>query len=93
MLDASDVNERGEVEPSVLDLHPETVILDRGQTEIARIKGVIPLPIGAVVQFGDPNVDTTVIGVRLLCGPKGQPALLCLDVEVPPPGYSRAALP
>ena len=89
MLDASDVNERGEFEPLVLDLHPETVILDNQGTEIVRIKGVVPLPIGAVVQFGNPNVDATVIGVRLLCGPKGQPALLCLDIEVPPPGYAR----
>ena len=92
MLDASDVNEPGTFEPEVLDLHPETVILDRQGTEMMRIKGVVPLPIGAVVQFGDPNFDATVIGVRLLCGPTGQPALLCLDVEVPPPGFARAAM-
>ena len=49
MLDASDVNERGEFEPLMLDLHPETVILDNQGTEIVRIKGVVPLPIGAVV--------------------------------------------
>jgi hypothetical protein len=88
MLDRSDVNERGELEPDVLDLHPETVVLDLDGAEIVRIKGVVPLPIGATVQLGNPYVDATVIRVRLQCGPHGQPALLCLDVEVPPPGYS-----
>jgi hypothetical protein len=71
-----------------LDLHSESVVLDRDGTEVPRIKGVAPLPIGATVQLGTPKVDVKVIGVRLLCAPEGHPAVLCIEVEVPAPRYN-----
>ena len=74
--------------PDVLELYPETIILDMNGAEIVRINGVVPLPIGATVQLGPSMSEAKVIQVRLQCGSTGQPALLCLDVEVPPPGYS-----
>jgi hypothetical protein len=88
MSDPGQVNERGDGRPGALDLHPETIVLDRDGVEVLRIKGVVPLPIGATVQLSTSEVDVKVIGVRLLCAPEGQPAVLCLEVEVPPPGYN-----
>lgn len=88
MSDPGQVNERGDGGPGALDLHPETIVLDRDGVEVLRIKGVVLLPIGATVQLSTSTVDVKVIGVRLLCAPEGQPAVLCLEVEVPPPGYN-----
>ena len=88
MSDPGQVNERGDGGPGTLDLHPETIVLDRDGVEVLRIKGVVPLPIGATVQLSTSEVDVKVIGVRLLCAPEGQPAVLCLEVDVPPPGYN-----
>jgi hypothetical protein len=82
------VNERGDGRPGALDLHPETIVLDREGAEVLRIKGVVPLPIGATVQLSTSKVDVQVIGVHMLCAPEGHPAVLCLEVEVPPPGYN-----
>jgi hypothetical protein len=88
MSDSDQVNVRGAGAPGALDLHPETIFLDRDGAEVLRIKGVVPLPIGATVQLSAPNGDMKVIGVRLLCAPEAQPAVLYLEVEVPPPGYN-----
>jgi hypothetical protein len=88
MSDPGQVNERGDGGLGALDLRPETIVLDRDGVEVLRIKGVVPLPIGATVQLGTSEVDVKVIGVRLLCPPEGQPAVLCLEVDVPPPGYN-----
>ena len=88
MSDSGQVNDRGDGGLGALDLHPETIVLDRDGAEVLRIKGVVPLPIGASVQFSTSNAEMKVIGVRLLCAAEGQPAVLCLEVEVPPPGYN-----
>ena len=88
MSDPVQINERGNDGPGALDLHPETIVLDRDGVEVLRIKGVVPLPIGATVQLSTSNVDVKVIGVRLICAPEGQPAVLCLEVEALPPGYN-----
>jgi hypothetical protein len=89
MSDLVQINERGDEASDALDLHPETIVLDRDGGEVLRIKGIVPLPIGATVQLGTSKVeDVKVIGVRLLCAPEGQPAVLYLEVEAPPPGYN-----
>jgi len=88
MSDPVQINERGDGGSGALDLHPETIVLDRDGVEVLRIKGVVPMPIGATVQLSTSTGDVKVIGVRLLCVPEGQPAVLCLEVEVPPPGYN-----
>ncbi len=49
-----------------------------------RIESVLVLPVGAIVELTDPNVDTTVVAVRLLAGNTRMPATVCLDVLVPP---------
>jgi hypothetical protein len=84
MIHQSHLNERGEYTPGVLDLHDETIVLDRARNEqVMRIRGFAPLPIGAEIELRDPPVSATVIGVRLLAGDARHPAALCLDVEVP----------
>jgi hypothetical protein len=89
MSDPGQVNERGDGGPGALEVHPETIVLDRDGVEVLRIKGVVPLPIGTTIQLSTSKVeDVKVIGVRLVCAPEGQPAVLCLEVEAPPPGYN-----
>jgi len=88
MSDSGQVNDRGGGGLGALDLHPETIVLDRDGAEVLRIKGVVPLPVGTSVQLSTSNAEMKVIGVRLLCAAEGQPAVLYLEVEVPPPGYN-----
>jgi hypothetical protein len=62
MSDPGQINERGDGGHGALDLQPETIVLDRDGVEVLRIKGVVPLPIGATVQLGASEVDVKVIG-------------------------------
>ena len=66
------------------ELRPETFVHDRARNlPIMRIQGVVPLPIGAEIELVNPNVNATVVGVRLLAGSGNVPVAVCLDVDVP----------
>ena len=68
----------------VHELRPETFVHDRARDlQVMRIQGIVPLPIGAEIELYDPNVNATVVGVRLLAGSAHVPVVVCLDVEVP----------
>jgi len=70
--------------PPTLDVEPRTLVLDtKTNQRVLWLKGIVALPVGSVVQLGDPNADATVTGIRLLAGPKDHPAIVVLDVEVP----------
>lgn len=66
-------------------LSDRTIILDQDEGLHLFVSGVIPLPVGSVVQLGDPNRDAVVTRVRLIVGPQDE-ATLCLDVDVKPAG-------
>jgi len=60
-----------------------TVIHDRKRNiAIMTIEGVVVLPIGAEVELINPNLNATVVGVRLLAPWDGK-VHVCLDVDVP----------
>lgn len=70
--------------PPTLPLDGRTLIFDTISSEqVLWIEGVVPLPVGATIQLGPPNVDVKVVRVRLLAGRNTRSALVCLDVAVP----------
>ena len=74
-----------------LNLESYTVVVDRARHEtVMLIEGVVIMPIGSTIELSEPNVDATVIGVRLLAGSKRVPVCVCLDVEVPESYWSDA---
>ena len=85
----ADQNRQGPVHPMereepVFPLGGETIVHDRARNRLVmRIRGVVLLPIGAEVELTNPNVNATVVGVRLLAGTSTRPVHVCLDVEVP----------
>ena len=84
MPDPSHLNEDLEYHAPVHELRPETFVHDRARNEqVMRIQGVVVLPIGAEIELVNPNVNATVVGVRLLAGSEHVPVAVCLDVEVP----------
>ncbi len=73
-----------------LRLAPYTLIFDRErQRQVMRVRGLLPLPVGAEIELLDPNVSATVIHVRLLAGDSDIPPSLCLDVSVPQEYWDR----
>ena len=84
MPDPSRLNEDLEYHAPVHQLRPETFVHDRARNlQVMRIQGVVPLPIGAEIELVNPNVNATVVGVRLLAGSAHVPVAVCLDVDVP----------
>ena len=84
MPDPIRLNEDVEYHAPVLELRPETFVFDHTRNEqVMRIQGVVVLPIGAVIELVNPNVNATVVGVRLLAGSDRVPVAVCLDVDVP----------
>jgi hypothetical protein len=82
--DAIHRNADVEYHAPVHELRPETFVHDRARNrQIMRIQGVVPLPIGAEIELVNPDVNATVVGVRLLAGSDHVPVAVCLDVEVP----------
>ncbi len=78
-------DEQGRYVIPTLQLAGHTIVVDRERQEVVmRIESVLVLPIGAIVELTDPNVDATVVAVRLLAGTTRMPATVCLDVLVPP---------
>ena len=67
-----------------IELDPFTIVMDRARQEVVmRIEGVVILPVGSIIELTEPNVDATVIAVRLLAANERIPTRVCLDVEVP----------
>ncbi len=61
-----------------------TIVMDRARREVVmRIEGVVVLPAGSIIELTDPNVNATVVAVRLLAASEGMTTGVCLDVEVP----------
>lgn len=59
----------------------DTLIFDLARNaEVIRLNRRLVLPVGTEIELTEPNVNATVVGVRLLAG---DPALVCLDVKVP----------
>ena len=78
-------DEQGHYVIPTLELAGYTIVVDRERQEVVmRIESVLVLPVGAIVELTDPNVDATVVAVRLLAGNTRMPATVCLDVLVPP---------
>jgi hypothetical protein len=78
------VDEDLEYHAPLHELRQETFVHDRARNEqIMRIQGVVVLPVGAEIELVTPNVNATVVGVRLLAGSDHVPVAVCLDVEVP----------
>ena len=70
----------GYVAPDV-QVGGETVVFDKARNvKVMTLRGVVVLPAGARVVLMDPNVEATVIGVRLLAAVDDSPATVCLDV-------------
>ena len=63
-----------------------TVVHDVDDNRVLmRIAGVLPLPLGAEIELLSPNINVTVVRVRLLASAgDGQPMTVCLDVKRPP---------
>lgn len=73
-------------------LDPRTLVFDRErQRQVMWIEGVVPLPVGAVIELASPNVNAEVVGVRLIAGTATIPATVCLDVRVPARFYGDEA--
>jgi hypothetical protein len=73
----------GYITPKI-ELDPYTQVVDRARQEVVmRIEAALVLPVGAIIELTEPNVDATVVGVRLLAGNERIPMRVCLDVEVP----------
>ena len=84
--------EHGEYVVPRIELDPYTMVVDRARQEVVmRIEGVVVLPVGSIVELTDPNVDATVVAVRLLAGNERIPMRVCLDVEVPEAYWDDAA--
>jgi hypothetical protein len=78
-------DEQGHPIIPTVELAGSTLVVDRERQEVVmRIKKVLILPVGAIVELSDPDVDATVVAVRLLAGTTRMPATVCLDVLVPP---------
>ena len=66
-----------------MPLEGRTCVMDRvTQDELLWVDGVAVLPVGAVVQLGNPNRNATVTGIRLWAGPERATVFLDVDVEV-----------
>jgi hypothetical protein len=79
----------GEHHVPAMTFASETLVFDRKRNmQVLRLDGAVFLPIGAEVELTHPNVNATVVGVRLLAGLEGVgddalPMKVCLDVDVP----------
>jgi hypothetical protein len=88
--DTIHVTEDVEYQAPVLALRPETFVHDRARNlPVMRIQGVVLLPVGAEIELFNPNVNATVVGVRLLAGNDRVPVAVCLDVVVPEAYWER----
>jgi hypothetical protein len=68
-------------EGRILKLDNRTLIFDRAtQRQVAWIDGVVPLPVGTVIQLGNPNVDAVVATVRFWAAAT---STVILDCDVP----------
>jgi hypothetical protein len=67
------------------DVAGTTVIHDMDRNEaIAELTSVLVLPVGSEVELVNPNINATVVRVRLLAAPTANdPVTVCLDVKVP----------
>ena len=72
--------------PKITPVAQYTVVHDLDENRVLmKIAGVVPLPVGAEIELLSPNINVTVMRVRLLAGMgEGQPATVCLDVRRPP---------
>lgn len=63
----------------------ETVIHDVDRNEaIAKLTSVLVLPVGSEVELVNPNINATVVRVRLLAAAsETHPVTVCLDVKLP----------
>lgn len=71
---------------SKYDVAGTTVIhdVDRDQA-IAELTSVLVLPVGSEVELVNPNINATVVRVRLLAAPTPDATVtVCLDVKLPP---------
>lgn len=65
-------------------LRPRTLIcFGSGHEDIVELDGLLPLPVGALVELSNPNRTGTVVRVRLQFDPTDHEATLCLDVDEP----------
>ena len=75
----------GQDVPAITALAGYTLVRDSATGRpMLRIEAVLPLPVGALIELPAPAGAVRVAGVRLLVGTTDVPAVVCLDVEVPP---------
>ena len=80
----SHLDEHGRYTPTASRLAESTIIFDRKRNQqVMVVEGVVVLPVGAEVELLNPNVNATVVGVRLLAGNTMIPVQVSIDVDVP----------
>lgn len=69
-------------ELKTFSLEQRTLVFDSDTDEqIMWIKGVVTLPIGSTIELRNPNLNATVVRVRLLCN-LGDVLTPCIDVHI-----------